>query len=862
MADMLNLGKARVKVELLDSLPNVTKKSQAYDVDQSALAWTYFMASPFAPPALLEYVSDTTGQFGAIFPSRRKFFIDNHIASKDGSPITKNLGEEKIYMLWSPTQEKEGMIKALIDNGKFDTYNLSFPPEYTQDYTGPRWEDKPLPKESQPFTLDSEVAKKWADVIGMTFDPSTYAEDNSDDAIPTVYSVNQTNVRDGLWWGLESVDSWISNTPFWVTINRTQSPTSNAQHETFIAISLGIGDDEQSYDLVITNNKRPLLFDYFNGRQSTDAKSTGGSGLPSFKVEEFPTDLSKITEKDTTIEVGFMTTAGRLVVFVNKTVLVYRRVESGSEAKERQGTWKEAKISDGKIRIYGSNCQCTVNFCPMTFSPFGALVLPFGDVPNEEDTSGGGNKRWFNMDSKGNVGSGSVIELPNPEGKHDPPFGVDCESFTSTTCGSSNPSQSAGLHLEGKVTMKSSSELGVDQTVSGFHVMIFNPTDFDYTLNGVTSFVPYSGCPYFFRIKGGYRYIQGGSGGSGRDISEDVISATETFSIDDYFAINGTAQVTLYNKGGKYDELKTQQKGIRLYWGWNGDYHKTFTGLVVSASSSEVPGKEELTLECSDYMFLLKNTQMINSPYYDGMVLFYACRDVIKRAGIQEIINDWDDTDEYFLPTGYSFTNPAVKFDDQQMLYDCVKSMVERGEATFYFDSEGRCHIMKLPGGLFSVSSGAGSQNIKFVRDPELQSSSGSIFTILDTKGVEYDYSETVNKLFLYSLERDTRNPIIVVVSAKGGEDKLLYMRLFYVQQPAFGSLRIAQHYADMLGKRAFYPVRKTSFKTVGTGNIVYPLSFVQVDSDEYRLTGVSRKYSADSNEFVMDFNAEWLGGK
>jgi len=854
MADMLNMGKASVKVSLMDSLPNVTKDAAAFDMDQSALAWNYYMASEYAPPLLLEYVSDTTGQFGAIYPSKRKFFIDNHIVGSDGSPITANIGSEKIYWAWKPTVAKEGLIGDAIVNGGYDDYDLKFPPDYPTTYAGPRWEDKSLPKEAQPINIDIEVAKKWAAAINQDVRISSAIPEDQADTIPTMYSVNQTFVRDGLWWGIESEDSWIENTPFWVVINRMQSPPSNTKHETFIAISLGVGDNENAYDLVIANNKRPILFDYFNGRGT----STGSTAVSSYKVVEFPKEFAKITDYDKTIELGFMTVGGRLVVFVNKSAMMYRRIEPGTENTELQGTWKDAKISAGGIRVYGTNCQCTVNFCPMTFAPFGALILPFGEVPSEDGQQSTG--RWSNIDSKGNTGSGSVIDLPNPEGKHDPPFGVDCAEFSSETCGSSNPSRSAGLHLEGTVSLNSAGQYGVSSSYNTFHVMIFVPEDFVYTIGGTDTPVPYSGCPYFFRVKGAYRQALGGGGGGDNDVTGDVLSVTETFSIDDYWAIQTTAQVTLYNKGGKYDSLRNQQKGIKIYWGWNGGIQQTFTGLVTSASSSEVPGKEELTLECSDYMFLLKNTQIVNSPYYDGMILFYACRDIIRRAGITEVINDWDDTDEYFLPTGYSFTKPAVKFDDHQMLYDCVKSLLERGEASFYFDEFGKCHIMKLPGGLFSegVSSSGGT----FVRNPSAQTSGGNTNTILDTKNVEYDYSDTVNRVAIYSLERDTRNPILMSDSAKGGEDMLIYRRLLYVQQPAFGAYRCVQFYMDCLKKRVFYPILKTSFKTVGTGATIRPLSFVQVDGQPFRLTGVSRKYNAENNEFTADYNAEWLGGK
>jgi hypothetical protein len=279
--------------------------------------------------------------------------------------------------------------------------------------------------------------------------------------------------------------------------------------------------------------------------------------------------------------------------------------------------------------------------------------------------------------------------------------------------------------------------------------------------------------------------------------------------------------------------------------------------MIISTSSSEKPGQEELVLTCQDYMYILKNYPIVNSPFYDGMVLFYAVENVVRRSGINTVYNAWDNTDQYYLPAGYAFTNPAVKFEDTQPLYECAKFMLERGEAVMYFDPHGICYVKKLPGGLYSAAAGE-PVVAYFTRDPN--STSGA-YVILDEKNVEYDYSDTVNRIVIASLERDTRNAILYTKSAGPSDDKLLYRRIAYEEQAALGGYDVVVARADELAQRVFSTIRKTSFKTTDFNSVIYPLSFIVVDQDEFRLIGLTRTYSAESNDFVMEFNAEWLGG-
>jgi len=386
-----------------------------------------------------------------------------------------------------------------------------------------------------------------------------------------------------------------------------------------------------------------------------------------------------------------------------------------------------------------------------------------------------------------------------------------------------------------------------------------NPSDVPVTINGESYILKNGGCPYFFRLKGGYRSISTGAQ-EGVDVSEDVFTVGENIQAPDYFSVKSTANVTLYNKNGKYDDLKFKQKGITIEWCWSPvmtppvtAYNKTFTGVITGATTGETPGKETIDLKCEDYSYILSKIPIINSPFYDGMVMFYAVRDIVRRSGVYSVINDWELANEYFLPSGYAFTKPAIKFPSETTLFDCVISIVKRAEAFIYFDQEGHCHVKKLPGGL--LSEGAGESIVSsFSRNPEAE------HVILGEKNLEYTTTETFNRLTILTLDRDTRN-IIVYTKSAGLDNAIIHKRPQLIESAIYGEYDVAVAYANLLSQRIFKPIRRISFRTVGDSEIIRPLSFIQVDGLEFRLLSLNRKYNSESNDFTNEYNAEWSGG-
>jgi len=872
---MNNLGKATVKAEILNGLSGIDKQATIYNFDVTAYQYDIMAQSPFLVPLFVERIADDMDNFAALFPSRRLEYIDNYIKYNDGTflPPARTSTGGLPYIVWTATSNKTGAVAdeftptATVDvPNPYSNYDLIQPQKnqvYPSDYIGPKWEAARRPKE--PPTNDAQGIRQVLTMLGLTDAAATWTPDPPPSTPPYLYWVNQHYVGDGLWWGLESSPFLSSNMPFWIHLFLARSPGS-ATHETMFYISIGLDDDEQSFDLKLTQNTKPRILDYYQGRNvvmTTGGSTSGTTGVPLVQ-KEFDVDLSRIWGEQTDIHIGFMTVAGRLVVWVNDVPLVYTRIDKSDG--DNNGKIKECRIGRGKIRVYGTNVQAMVNASPMTFAPMGIAAMPI--VSTITST----NSEPIQITYKGvhydGTMSGPVCILPQPPTNPRNLYGVDCR-YWADPAGSAIPS-GVGFHNQGGLYFVSAADVGVTGIPdTSWYMLIFRPENSSLILpDGTPSSVRYGGCPYFFRIKGAYKVP------TQEFIPEpllipEVISATETASAPDYFHALTTATVTIYNKGGKYDFLKTRQYGIQLSWGWSTtELKKTFTGVITSATSSETPGKETLTLNCEDYMFILKNTPIVNSPFYDGMVAYYAIADLAKRGGIKNFVNDFSSgsTNDYFLPSGYTFSKPAMRFPSKNMIFQCMMDIVKRFEAFIYFDEDGKLHIKKLPGGLFSSLTGSTFAGT-FSRNPN---NSDVTQIELNERNVEYNFSSTSNKISILTLDRDTRNAIVYTYSA--GEvgappDHLLYRRVVMIDQPAYGDIEVARTYARNLSKRIFWPIRKQNFATIGSSTIGgVPvvnkiLDFVKVDTLEFRITSISRKYNAESNDFVSEYGCEWLGG-
>ena len=197
-----------------------------------------------------------------------------------------------------------------------------------------------------------------------------------------------------------------------------------------------------------------------------------------------------------------------------------------------------------------------------------------------------------------------------------------------------------------------------------------------------------------------------------------------------------------------------------------------------------------------------------------------------------------------------------MRFPSKDMLFNCIMNIVKRFEAFIYFHGSGKMHIDKLPGGLLGKPKASVKPVAKFSSDPNTSDQ-----LILDQKDINIDFSQTFNSINLMTLERDTRNIIFLNTAPTAKDDVLRFKKEILIDQPAYGEIEVARTHMDEMALRIFKPIRKTSFKTVGGGSIISPLSFVTVDKIAFRLVSLSRNYNAETNDFTTDYEAEWLNG-
>lgn len=868
-----NLGVATPRVRILDKLPHIVNQPQKFNFDVSAFQWAAITNSEYYPPLLIENIINPERTFAVCHPSKRKYFVDNMLKHSDKA---KSAPSKTIF--WTPVGKPEGLgiINSHLEGKKKLPYYsekedwipiLDAPVE---GYEGPVWLNKTYKEQAAPN--DRKILKKWREFIQKELKTSvtelpTLEEDEDPDVDQEKTekterdSVYQDKVKDGLWWGIESNNFVEKNMPFWITLEIPPKPPGK-DYETFYIISLGIKSGKKNrYDLVLSPTKKPQLVDYYG---------TKGGGEGDATIRDFDVSSSRLGFDTGRLDIGFMNAGGRLIIFVNDSTLVYSRIfkEEGEEGL------KEADIAAGPIRVYGTNTTANIYAYPMTFARQGAMSFPIAtkkvvSVFNENITDDNKERKtkiidieYSAADAEGNPTQRPVVSMPTNKSvtsRHLEKWGIDCESFKDANS-VIEITDSFGLHREGFAEFSSTDQAKSQlkfKTTNDFYILFLTCQDReDWLGSTIVSGKP----PLFFNLKGVDEVPRDVGEQRVTNATNDVLSITENASAPDYFHIKKSATVTLYNENGTYDFLKGKQHGIQIDWSWNnsGGRKPTFTGIIIGHDTNEIPGKETITLKCEDYNHILESTPIINSPFYDGMIGYHVIKDLAQRAGIEKgaFVKEWEDDTEYFLPSGYSFTAPKMRFKSRDKLFECIIDIAKRFEAFVYFDGSGKFHIAKLPGGLLGPSPDTISAEAQFSSDPNTPYE-----IILDQRDIGIDFSSTFNQINCLTLERDTRNPIVIGITA-GASNTLTFKKEYLIDQPAYGDREVARVHLNALSQRVFFPIRKMSFKTTGSDIVLQALDFVTVDGIPFRVVSISRNFNAESNDYTSEYQLEWLNGK
>ena len=787
----------------LEKTPNV--QSQDILISDSLPS---FSGNGEGSPSNVEFAVDSSQNFMIAHPEKKYYQIANFIAGGGTSFFPQ------AHLIWNATDAMPGWAKSfLATSSKTQSFQQPSDGAYPTDYIGPRWRNVYTQKNA-PNPDDSEIAS------GAT--PAT-TEMSTNNSVWERYSggIHQYQTTPGLWWGAEVSTGVDVSGPLWIDIARTGERSVPGQ-PSFVLIQInnqraGTGADF-GLSIWLMTNAKPKIIDW-QSKQIEDMQSapslSPGSG----------------------IRLGLLPCCGRLILNFNGADYVYAKKSTsssggtGTDSSPSPDTFDFQPFSfqASDISVFGTNCQAVLSVNAMTFTK-GVLHTPFPgyDDGNEGSSTGGA---WPSSDLFKIAGNPTTWGAcaTNVPGNGDP---AQKEIFA-------NP--------QGKIDI----EFVPSKNRDGKYAKVtLSPTN----MNMAGSTIPNMGCPFFSRmqfidpknIRSGVSRRGNRVGKTQRLGGNDVLAVNMTFQAPDSYHAIQTAEVTLYNEGGRNNSWLERSHPITIGLGW-GSAPLLFTGVTLGGYRSETAGMETIVVNCQDYMFVLDSARMINSPYYDGLDAYDAVFDLAARAGVAPI----DDTGSsgYALPVGYSFTKPAMRFSKGRPIKDCILEIAKMAECCFWFDETGTMHYGGIQGGI--AFNGGSSSGASFYKAPSGEN------TIIDEYRVENKVSEAVNEIYVETVDR-TSGGLYFSRKVAGGS-LFDYHKPAFISQPALGSQQACNEWITMLSQRLFKAPRGTTIKTFSSQKIV-PLSIISVEGQNFRVTSIQRSYRSDDNSLTCTISGEWYG--
>ena len=915
---MGNLGIPKLKLELYRNyLPNVGLKPEAESFDvNAAMMWENIKNTQQEKPSNIEFVGSEEYKFGALFPARSHVEVNNYIS---GYPVTSALADKRV--VWEirtssgvePAYTVGPGLSELITNRSQEIRTIT---GYNAEYVGPKWEEVATPKSSAAVESQQspqQVGGQQGTALVVVKEAKEYYSSVRQTTTRTdVWWCIETHSLK------QKAEADYSNMPFYLDIERKQ-PQAKDQ-ETFLMIRInppepvlfssgwevGKPDIDNSFDILLVDGQSPKILDWNNGLPSQLA---GAVWKPAEVVMQIEQNLSAPNN----LRIGFLPILGKLAVYFNDEYYLYSRVRQGS-GKQMKDQYNN-DVDNGQaflpfkflpkvVRVVGSNCQAIINLSAMGFAKgsFSTLMPAterlIGSVdganfavenleklfilPKENGVTSDGQTNGFLIGvcaQEFRTGTSVPFKIVSdnpawtPRGiatmsRVESPNDVTIGDSVKESKGTLNDSTQKAVESKGKVgkifyyqiTLEPTAELFAEDSPA------FGPT----TISNI-------GPPFFFRIRGGYRKPVEEKKVEPIDATEHLISFSETFGSSDRNCVEHSVDLTLYSPSGIMDELLTRGLAVVLsikkgtfggdyqpiggddvadFESSEDDYEPIFTGISMGGTRTEIAGKETISIKCEDYMIILKHTLMINSPFYDGMDLFNAVYDLAGRAGITPI-DDTPETNRYFLPMGYSFTSPAMRFGASTNTQENIKQITAMGERVVYFDNYGVFHMEMLQGGLIFNTASTVPISYYFQSDPEEEKN-----VIIDEKRTESTIASTVNGIVVKTIDA-TNNAILLIgddaTNDEGYVSVLPYKKILFRDQPAFGSYRAAVNWINMAKERIYKPIYGITIKIFNPETII-PLRFMRVDGGTYRISSFQRAFNAEDNSHTGSLTGEWMG--
>jgi hypothetical protein len=885
---MGNLGKIKLWAKVGGPMPNMdfTTEERIHDLPASD-AHRSFMNRADGDPSYIEFIEDPMSGGSMVIPQRRSQQIANYI---DGVSSSTDLASPRIVWNVLTKTKDDDDISSCVGNETYLTklitntkQEILAPNSYTSEYSGPIWSNPRMPIiRTPPDETDQDPIEEDKNK------PKT-----ADDF--TTAAIAQERSCQDVWWSVQTTSMSSDTTscvPFYIDVS-FQTPCVSKQ-PTFLILRIGdisssksnADENAEIIDLVFIDGQSAMMYD--RGAMTEKTIKSGTTEKKS-KVPSSIT-LSNSIAWDTQIHrIGILPIAGRLCISVDGKDTLYTRMAVStpeSTAKEDSGEAvdetdnKNPALTKGtilffpsysKIRLIGSNSIAVVSLSATVFPKVASLPtsMPggFNEKTNSSDVPLKGSKDGL---ADGDISS--MVELPNQDDK--PILGAfskTCDGFTLDggdewgILAKDKMYGALNLVLEKDKNGTPSKSIPIGKHYS-IHFESESGNFGESSSENDTKYV--NGFPIFFRARGGTKVENVPPQQTAAiEIGFAIMELIESFTSPDRYHVTHSVDITLYNENGLFDRLIEKSSPIQLGYSWSTELaggepteevkNTIFTGVTLNGSKTMVAGKETLTIHCEDYMFILGATQVINSPFFDGMDGFNVVKSLASKAHVICVDDTGGKTgDRFFMPSGYSFLEPVKRYDGKSLVKDCILDVCSMAPKVVYFDGDGLLHYSSIQGGIGFTEAKDAVPVVKYYSDPTIATDKN---LILEQKQLEVKLNSVVNNIYCRTVDRATRTIVMMNDKAETTEDILCYKKIIYILIPSLGSYKALTNFIERLKPIAYKPIRAVTIK-VADDTPIFPMNYMEVDNKKYRIMGLNRSIIIEDNSITTSITGEWMG--
>ena len=354
-------------------------------------------------------------------------------------------------------------------------------------------------------------------------------------------------------------------------------------------------------------------------------------------------------------------------------------------------------------------------------------------------------------------------------------------------------------------------------------------------------------------------------------------------------------------------------RGIRIEAGWvDGDgltKRTIFEGLSFGGNPAYTAPQDVLTLGCKDFVAVLEDNLMVNSPYFDGMAVDHAVVRLLEKAGWPGETNrrhlepvarsQFGGINQYVLPVGLSLEDPRVKFKYGKKIYECITEIAGRFWLVFYYDpkdptsdtdtqSNGWFRLTTLHG--TSQSSLAQnyqvptndilpddiSEDLRFKTmswepsfDGEVIPTDGfpSYLILLEKKDIKMSQRQHANAMLMSTIDRFTGYYLaggdidFDSLEDSDADNFIGYFKPAFKRASALGDKAHAREMTEYLRSIVYKPKGTIDIMVYGNPDAI-ALDIMRVDNNNYRILDVRHSISIEQKLlFTTKITGENIGG-